>query len=278
MAVYAIGDLQGCALPLQALLDKIQFEPARDRLWFTGDVVNRGPHSLETLRLLRRFGRSAVTVLGNHDLHLLAVAGGIKRARPSDTLQPILRAPDREELLDWLRHQPLAYCDSGAESGVKTLLVHAGIYPGWRKKQVVGLAGEVETLLRGGDDEYRQFLKHMYGRNQSRWKPSMGKWQRARFITNAFTRIRFCTASGRLDFTHKGAPGSQPRALQPWFEHPAMKCKKWRLVFGHWSALGFFRRGNLIALDSGCAWGGKLTAIRLDGAHAGKVWQLQCSK
>ncbi len=270
MAVYGIGDVQGCVVPLEELLERIRFEPGRDRLWLTGDLVNRGRHSLETLRLVRRLGRDAVTVLGNHDLHLLAVAAGIKTPRPCDTLAPILRAPDRDELLHWLRHRPLVYWDKGAESGAKSLLVHAGICPGWRRKQVARFAAEIEGLLRG--DGHREFLKRMYGRSPARWNPAMGKWQRARFITNVFTRIRYCNRRGALDFTHKGAPGGQPRRLTPWFEHPQRKCKNWRIVFGHWSALGFYPRGNLIGLDSGCVWGCALTANRVDGRKAGKFW------
>ena len=277
MAVYAIGDIQGCVVALEEMLETLRFEPHRDQLWLTGDLVNRGRHSLETLRLVKQLGTSAVTVLGNHDLHLLAVANRIRDARPDDTLGAILRAPDRDELLDWLRHQPLMHWDKkpGGKSGGKALMVHAGIYPGWRKKQAAGYAAEVEALLRG--DDYRRFLKRMYGRSPSRWNPQMGRWQRARFITNAFTRIRYCNRRAGLDFAHKGPPGSQPKRWMPWFEHPQMKCKKWRIVFGHWSALGFVRRGNLIGLDSGCVWGGALTAFRLDDED-GEYRQLPCGK
>lgn len=276
MAVYAIGDIQGCVVPLEEMLDTIRFEPGRDRLWLTGDLVNRGRHSLETLRLVRQLGRHAVTVLGNHDLHLLAVAAGIRSHRPGDTLRPILRAPDCDELLDWLRHRPLAHFDKGAETGAKALLVHAGVYPGWRRKEVAAFAAEVETLLRG--DDYRRFLRHMYGRTVSRWGRPMNKWQRARFITNALTRMRYCNHRGDLDLAHKGPPGRRSRRWIPWFEHPALKCKNWRIVFGHWSALGFVQRGNILGLDSGCVWGGALTAVRLDGRQAGKFWQLKCRK
>ena len=276
MAIYAIGDIQGCVVPLEKMLENIRFEPRRDRLWLTGDLVNRGRHSLETLRLVKSLGRSAVTVLGNHDLNLLAVAAGVRRRRPGDTMDAILRAPDRDELLDWLRRRPLAHWDKSAELSRKSLLVHAGICPGWRRKEVAALAAEAEKLLRG--DECRRFLKRMYGPGSNRWSQSLGKWQRARFIVNALTRIRYCNQRGGLDFAHKGRPGSQPRRLMPWFEHPRMKCRKWQIVFGHWSALGFIRRDNLIGLDSGCIWGGALTAIRLDGRRAGKIWQLRCDK
>lgn len=279
MAIYAVGDVQGCVAPLEEMLEKLRFEPARDVLWLTGDLVNRGRHSLQTLRLIKGLGPSAITVLGNHDLHLLAVAAGIKSHRVGDTMKPILKAPDRDELLHWLRHRPLVHWDNGrkarAKSLPKSLLVHAGIYPGWRRKEVVRFAAEVETLLRG--DDYREFLKHMYGQSETRWDESAGKWQRARFITNALTRIRFCTAKGDLDFNDKGSPGKQSQSLQPWFDHPKMKCKGWRIVFGHWSAQGYIQRDNLIGLDSGCVWGNELTAVRLDGGRKiKKKWQVNC--
>ncbi|MFV2035376.1 MAG: symmetrical bis(5'-nucleosyl)-tetraphosphatase, partial [Halocynthiibacter sp.] len=221
MTVYAVGDVQGCVVPLEEMLDTIRFDPALDQLWLTGDLVNRGRHSLQTLRLVKGLGRSAITVLGNHDLHLLAVAAEIKRARPGDTMQSILRAPDRDELLDWLRRRPLVHWDKD----IKSLMVHAGIYPGWQKKEVVKYAAEIEKLLRG--DDYHRFLENMYGRNPARWDQAMGGWERARFITNVFTRMRYCDRHGNLNLTHKGPPGSQPRRLIPWFNHANMKCRKW---------------------------------------------------
>ena len=284
MAIYALGDVQGCVVPLEEMLDTLRFDPARDRLWLTGDLVNRGRHSLETLRLIMRLGDSAVAVLGNHDLHLLAVAAGVREARACDTLEPILRAPDRDELIDWLRRRPLVHWDKRAELGVKSLMVHAGIHPGWRKKEVARLAAEVEGLLRGGsgDSDYHRFLKQMYGREPSRWEQPMNKWQRARFITNALTRIRYCDRRrhAALDFDHKGPPDSRPKHLVPWFAHPDRKCKNWRIVFGHWSALGFVRNGNILGLDSGCIWGGALTAVRLDGEQSQPepFWQVKCKK
>ncbi|MGI9311650.1 MAG: symmetrical bis(5'-nucleosyl)-tetraphosphatase [bacterium] len=270
MAIYAIGDVQGCVAPLEELLDAIGFDPARDRLWLTGDLVNRGRHSLETLRLVRALGDAAVAVLGNHDLHLLAIAAGVKPHRGGDTMQAILRAPDRDELLHWLRHRPLMHCDRR----IKTMMVHAGVYPGWRRKQVARFAGEVEALLRG--EQHEQLLRRMYGREPARWSEASGRWQRARFIINALTRMRYCDRRGELDFACKDAPGGAPAHLLAWFDHPDLKCRKWRIVFGHWSALGFFQRGNLIGLDSGCVWGGKLTALRLDGDRAGCARQVQC--
>lgn len=274
MAIYAIGDVQGCVTPLQKMLDTLSFDPSQDRLWLSGDLVNRGPHSLETLRLIKGLGDSAVAVLGNHDLHLLAVAAGIKKCRSGDTLQDILDAPDRDELIEWLRRRPLVHCDDQAESGEKTLMLHAGIYPGWDEKEVLEHAGEIETILRGAT--YRQCLEDMYGHEKVHWDGHISVQQRLQFIINAFTRMRYCTLDGDLDFTHSGTPGSQPHGLVPWFDHPNLKCKRWRIVFGHWSSLGFMQRDNLLGLDSGCGWGGMLTAVRLDGDDAGKSWQVQC--
>ncbi|MDA7971904.1 MAG: symmetrical bis(5'-nucleosyl)-tetraphosphatase [Gammaproteobacteria bacterium] len=270
MATYAVGDVQGCLAPLETMLARIDFSPPRDRLWLCGDLVNRGKHSLETLRMIKGLGDGAVAILGNHDLNLLAMAAGARREKPGDTLRPILRAPDRDELLDWLRRRPLAHFDRA----LKIIMVHAGVYPGWRRKDVARHAGEIENLLRG--ENCRRFLKRMYGRHPARWSASMRKWERARFITNALTRMRFCTRRAGLDFAHKCAPGGQPRRLIPWFEHPELKCKGWRILFGHWSSLGFMLRGNLIGLDSGCVWGHALTAVRLDGEEAGRVWRVEC--
>ena len=272
MAVYAIGDVQGCAVALEELLDDLQFDPKADRLWLTGDLVNRGPRSLDVLRMVKRFGRSAISVLGNHDLHLLAVAEGIKPVRPADTLKKILNAPDRDELLHWLRHLPMLHVDDD----LKTLMIHAGVYPGWGIKKLKRRAAEVEAVLRG--DGYREFLASMYGRRPGTWKGELDGMDRIRFITNSMTRMRFVTARGRLDFNAKGPPGRQPKHLVPWYEHPARKCRSWRIVCGHWSALGYMRRGQILALDSGCVWGGALTAVRLDGKNQRQCWQVGCSR
>jgi len=270
MAVYAIGDVQGCLLPLEELLEKLEFDPDRDRIWLTGDIVNRGPDSLQTLRLVKKLGQSAVMVLGNHDLHFLAVAEKVRRHRPNDTLKQFKKAPDLNELTSWLRQQPLVHCDKK----LKTIMVHAGIYPGWSRKKLVRYAREVEQTIRGKN--YRTFLDRMYGRSPLRWKENLDKWDRTRFITNCLTRMRYCDARGKLNFTQKGPPGSQPEKLMPWYEHPDMKCKKWRVVFGHWSSLGYSQTGNIISLDSGCIWGGKLTAVRLDSNFIAPSWQLNC--
>lgn len=270
MAIYAIGDIQGCAVPLEELLDDLAFDPAKDKLWFTGDLVNRGPDSLETLRMVRGFGDSAITVLGNHDLHLLSVAASIKPSRPGDTLKKILQAPDGDELLHWLRHLPLCHVDEE----LHTIMVHAGIYPGWGVGKLLRCAAELETILQSND--YTEFLREMYGRLPKKWSSELSGMPRLRFIANAFTRMRFVDMSRQLDFDHKGPPGSQPPRLMPWYQHPKMKCDDWRIVCGHWSALGFIRQGNIIALDSGCVWGGALTAVRLDDPHSRQCWQVGC--
>ncbi|MGI9291004.1 MAG: symmetrical bis(5'-nucleosyl)-tetraphosphatase [Gammaproteobacteria bacterium] len=271
MAVYAIGDVQGCAVALEELLDDLQFDPAVDRLWLTGDLVNRGPHSLETLRLVKSFGDSVVTILGNHDLHLLAVAEGIKPLRHGDTLKKILSAPDRDELMHWLRHLPMLHVDHE----LKTLMVHAGVYPGWSIKKLKQRAGEVETVLRG--DDYREFFENMYGRQPCAWSGKLDGMDRIRFITNSMTRMRYVSGKRQLDFNQKGPPGSQPGDLVPWYDHPQMKCHSWRIVCGHWSALGYMRRGQILSLDSGCVWGGALTAVRLDAKNNRQCWQVGCS-
>ncbi len=270
MVDYAIGDIQGCVLPFEELLEKLEFNPQKDKIWLTGDLVNRGPDSLQTLRLVKKLGHSAVTVLGNHDLHFLAVAEKIRRNRPGDTLAQFRKAPDLEELVAWLRRQPLVYCDKR----LKVIMVHAGMYPGWSRKQLIRYAREVEKTIQG--DKYKDFLRQMYGKSPALWKENLKSWPRRRLITNSLTRIRFCNAKGRLNFTHKGPPGSQPKNLVPWYEHPDMKCKKWRIVFGHWSSLGYRQCKNIISLDSGCVWGGKLTAVRLDSNYIAPSWQLDC--
>ena len=270
MAVYAIGDIQGCAIPFEELLDKIKFDPGNDQVWLCGDLINRGPHSLETLRLIQKLGHSAICVLGNHDLHFLAVAENIRRSRAGDTLKHILEAPDFEELVHWLRNQPLVHCDKK----LKTVMVHAGVYPGWKRKQLMGYAEEIGTLLRG--DKFKKFLGKMYGKNPLKWDDSLKGWDRYRFLTNSLTRMRYCDAKGNLNFTEKGPPGSQGKKWIPWYSHPELKMKKWRIVFGHWSALGYFQDRNIISLDSGCVWSGKLTAVQLDAGYHAPNWQLKC--
>ncbi|MGB7933582.1 MAG: symmetrical bis(5'-nucleosyl)-tetraphosphatase [Gammaproteobacteria bacterium] len=259
MAVYAIGDIQGCFDELLELLATLRFDRQRDRLWFVGDLVNRGPKSLETLRFVRELGSAAVTVLGNHDLHLLAAAHGIRPDNiDDDTLEPILAAPDREVLIDWLRRLPLLHYDG--ELGY--LMVHAGLPPQWDLKLAQRCAGEVETVLRGNRLEL--FLSHMYGNKPRQWSMELDGWNRLRFIVNCFTRMRFCDRHGRLELKCSGPPGSQPEGYYPWFEIPARASGDVNIIFGHWSTLRAQNTRGVYPIDTGCLWGGQLTALRID--------------
>lgn len=258
MPVYAIGDIQGCFAQLQALLQKLDYDPARDQLWFTGDLVNRGPGSLETLRFVKALGAGAITVLGNHDLHLLAVAAGYVPVHPKDTLDDILTAPDRDELLDWLRCQPLLHHDEK----LGYTLIHAGLPPQWDLHAAQQRAHEVEQVLCG--EQYRDFLQHMYGNQPMRWSETLQGWDRLRFITNCFSRLRYCDNEGELHFKAKGPPGTQPAPYIPWFEVAGRAHRDLHIIFGHWSALGPLCLPGIYALDTGCLWGGSLTAMRLD--------------
>jgi bis(5'-nucleosyl)-tetraphosphatase (symmetrical) len=258
MPVYAVGDLQGCLDPLKRLLDKAGFDPAGDRLWLVGDLVNRGPHSLEALRFVRELGDAAITVLGNHDLHLLAIHQGVHRVRRRDTVQPILDAPDRQVLMDWLRHRPLLHHDAE----VRWTLLHAGLPPQWDLETARACAAEVESTLRGPD--YALLLERMYGNEPDLWSPSLEGWDRLRFITNCFTRLRYCTADGHVDMEYKGAPGGQLPHLMPWFAVPGRSSADMRIVFGHWSTLGLYQADNVLCLDTGCVWGQHMTLARLD--------------
>lgn len=262
MTVYAIGDLQGCLDQFQALLEKIAFDPQRDRLWLAGDLVSRGPKSLETLRYVRDLGDAAVAVLGNHDLNLLAVAEGKGRNKSKDRIEPVLKAPDRDELLHWLRHQSLLHYDPH----LNYAMVHAGLAPQWRLEDALACAREVEDCLRGPD--HVQLLTNMYGSQPDLWREELSGWERLRFSINCFTRLRYCTADGRLELSAKGAPGSQQPGLYPWFQVPKRKSAKVRIVFGHWSTLGVHIGDNVFGMDSGCVWGGHLSALRLDPEHA----------
>ena len=269
MALYAIGDVQGCYDELRALLDTLRFDPAADTLWFTGDLVNRGPESLATLRFVRDLGARAVTVLGNHDLHLLAVASERSPLKRKDTLQGVLDAPDRDELLAWLAGLPLLHHDAERE----LTLLHAGLPPQWSIARACELAGEVEAVLRDGDRA--AYFAHMYGDTPDRWDPTLDGWARLRFITNCLTRMRFCTPEGRLALSAKGPPGTQPSGCLPWFEVPGRASAGARIVCGHWSALGLVERDDLLAIDTGCLWGGALTAVRLD-PPGGRI-QVDCA-
>ena len=259
MATYAVGDVQGCCDELESLLDALRFDPARDRLWFVGDLVNRGPRSLDALRLVRQLGDAAVVVLGNHDLHLLAIARGAAHLRPGDrALEPILAAPDRESLLDWLQSRALLHHD--AALGVTML--HAGLPPQWDIPLARRCAAELETALRG--DHSGRLFAAMYGNQPDLWDDGLEGEERLRFITNALTRLRVCDRAGRLLLKYKGPPGKMPASAIPWFQVPGRRSAGARIVCGHWSALGYHDGDGVLALDTGCVWGGTLTARRLD--------------
>jgi len=258
MAVYAIGDVQGCFDELLALLNKIKFDPARDYLWFAGDLVNRGPKSLEVLRFVKGLGDRGLTVLGNHDLHLLGVVQGRRKPQAKDQMEAILSAPDRDDLCDWLRQQPLMHRDDQ----LGYVMLHAGLPPQWSLNDASARAAEVEQALRG--DESAEFINNIYGSEPAQWSDRLNGWDRLRFITNCFTRLRFCDAQGRLELNEKGAPGSQPVGYQPWFDLREHQCDQQQILFGHWSTLGMRQPRNVHALDTGCVWGGTLSALRID--------------
>jgi bis(5'-nucleosyl)-tetraphosphatase (symmetrical) len=257
MAVYAIGDVQGCFTALLTLLDRLQFDDARDRLWFAGDLVNRGPQSLEVLRFVKALGERAVTVLGNHDLHLLTVAYGQRRLKPQDTFTDVLAAPDRDDLLTWLRHRPLLHHD--ATFGMT--LIHAGLPPQWTLAMAQAYAAEVEAVLRGPD--YPLYLKNLDGPAPEQGRATSDTRERLRYITHCLTRLRFCDADGRLNDA-SGPPGSQPPPYLPWFAFPQRASADLTMVFGHWSSLGLYSASGVYGLDTGCVWGGALTALCLE--------------
>ena len=258
MAVYAIGDVQGCYTSLLTLLDTIAFDRARDQLWFAGDLVNRGPHSLAVLRFVKALGDRALTVLGNHDLRLLAVAYGRGKLKSKDTFTDVLEAPDRDELLLWLRHRPVLYHE--ASRGM--LLVHAGLPPQWTLAAARAYAAEVETVLRGPSS--LAFLERLDGNAIDCWQETSGYWERLAYLTNCFTRLRYCDAAGRLALGAKGPPGTQPAPYLPWFAFPHRAHADLTVVFGHWSTLGPYTAAGIFALDTGCVWGGTLTALCLE--------------
>ena len=266
MATYAVGDIQGCFASLQALLEKCSFSPDFDRLWLVGDLVNRGPRSLETLRFVKGLGDRAVTVLGNHDLSLLMAAEGFGKRHRSDTIDDILAAPDRDELLHWLRHQRLMHVQGDYA------MVHAGLLPAWSVAEARALAGEVEQALQA--ENYREFLANMWGSEPGSWDSSLTGWPRLRVIVNAMTRMRFCSPAGEMDFKAKGELSQAPAGYLPWFEVPGRRSAATVLVTGHWSALGLRLEPNLLALDSGCLWGGKLSALRLEDRA---LFQVDCA-
>jgi len=271
MATYAVGDLQGCFRELELLLDTVQFDFDHDQLWLAGDLVNRGPESLEVLRFVSSLGDRARCVLGNHDLHLLAVAYSGARLKRSDTLQPILDAPDRDALLEWLRHQPLCHYD--ARLGY--VMTHAGIPPVWDLEQTLACAKEVEDVLRG--PQYKHYFDNMYGNKPAKWSDDLQGYDRLRAITNYFTRMRFCTPKGKLDFDAKEGLDQCPEGYAPWFSYPRMVQEK--IIFGHWAALeGQVDVEGIFALDTGCVWGGSLTALNLESGKLTSVRSLQTKR
>ncbi len=255
MALYLIGDLQGCDAALAALLAKIDFSPSRDTIYVLGDLVNRGPDSAGTLRRLMAFGDAAQCLLGNHDLHLLALASGAGRTHPSDTLADLLAAPDCPALLDWLRHRPLALHKHGI------LMVHAGVLPQWDAPKTVALGGQLALALRGKD--HKTFFHHMYGNQPDHWSDDLAGQERLRVIANALTRLRFCTADGRMEFATKGNLDAAPPGHMPWFDVPGRATAGTTIAFGHWSTLSARARTDVLAMDTGCVWGGALSALKL---------------
>ncbi len=259
MAAYLIGDVQGCDEPLGRLLDAIDFSASRDTLYVLGDLVNRGPASAAVLRRLMALGNSARCLLGNHDMHLLACAYGIRRPHKRDTLDEVLAAPDRDELLDWLRRQHLALHETVA--GRPLLMVHAGVLPQWSAARTVALARELEDVLRG--DDILGFLREMYGNVPDRWQDDLQGNARLRAIINALTRLRFCSVEGQMEFESKDSAATAPEGFMPWFDVPGRATAQDTVAFGHWSTLGWLQRDDVICMDTGCVWGGPLSALRL---------------
>jgi bis(5'-nucleosyl)-tetraphosphatase (symmetrical) len=266
MAIYAIGDVQGCFSALERLVRQLQFNPLKDRLWFVGDLVNRGPDSATVLRYIRALGDATVTVLGNHDLHLLAVGTGCVQPREKDTFRDVLTAPDCDDLLEWLRHQPLLYREADFA------LIHAGLLPQWSVKDADTYAKEVQTIL--GSTDYRSFLTALYDDKRARrWSSGMTGMDRLVVITKVLTRLRICTVEGRMDLSFKRPPEQAPSGYLPWFQVPNRLNTDATIFFGHWAALGLHIQDNVIGLDSGCVWGRQLTAVRLDDRQ---VFQVSC--
>ncbi|MBW9257484.1 MAG: symmetrical bis(5'-nucleosyl)-tetraphosphatase [Candidatus Thiodiazotropha sp. (ex. Lucinisca nassula)] len=270
MAIYAIGDVQGCYDELQQLLELIRFDPAKDKLWFAGDLVNRGPKSLQVVRFIRSLGNRAVCVLGNHDLHLLAISQGNRTHQKQGSMMDILNAPDSQELIDWLRHRPIMV--HHAKRNIS--MVHAGLPPQWDLTKALSCAQELEKTLRGPG--FHQFCHQMYGDKPDKWRDNLSGMERLRFITNCFTRLRYCTRDGRLSMRDKGAPELHMNASIPWYAVPGRKSRHDKILFGHWSTLGYQQIDNVWSLDSGCFWGGQLTALKLRKRKPPKPYHLSC--
>jgi len=273
MAIYAIGDIQGCYTELQNLLDHIKFSPEIDTLWFAGDLINRGPQSLETLRFIKSLGSSAITVLGNHDLHALAVRAGLKKDK-HNTLSSLIKAPDADELFYWLRQQALIHHDTSTNF----TMVHAGIPAHWNLKQAISCGNELHEILSG--DNFLEFLEHMYGDKPDIWQDDLKGWDRIRYICNAFTRMRYCYPNGRLNLIEKQSPEDTRNKgineLTPWFEMLNRKTQSEKIIFGHWSTLGLRLDNGIHALDTGCLWGNRLTALKIDDKL--DYFQVECPK
>ena len=267
MATIAIGDVQGCYDQLLRLLERAGFDERRDTLWFVGDLVNRGPQSLETLRFVKGLGARAVTILGNHDLNLLAVAAGIRKPHRGDTNAAVLAAPDREELLAWLRHRKLMHAGDGYA------MVHAGLLPQWSIARALALAREVEEALQASG--HLEFLERMYGNEPRRWREDLAGYDRLRIIVNAMTRMRIATADGTLELDHKLGLDTMPAGYLPWYDVPGRASRGTAILFGHWAAHGLLVREDAICLDSGCVWGRALTALRLEDR---RLYQLDCAE
>ncbi|MEH6502307.1 MAG: symmetrical bis(5'-nucleosyl)-tetraphosphatase [Cycloclasticus sp.] len=261
MATYAIGDLQGCYDPLRRLLDTLKFDPAHDQVWFAGDLINRGPKSLQTLRFIISLGDSARSVLGNHECHFLAVAYGHKKPHKADTFEQLLAAEDAKGLVDWVRKQPFMYEDEALGYS----MIHAGLPPQWSLSEARQYARELEATFQS--DNIDPFLASMYGDQPNHWNTNLTGNERLRFVINCFTRLRYCDEQGRLHLKEKGAIGTQAEGSLPWFETPNRKTLNDKILFGHWSTLGLHKKNNTICLDSGCLWGDKLSAIKLDGSE-----------
>jgi len=257
MTTYAIGDIQGCFRQLQTLLIKLKFNADKDKLWFAGDIVNRGPDSLKTLRFIKSLGDNAITVLGNHDLNLLAIAHGCAKPGKKDTIQDILKAPDADNLLNWLQHRPLVHYQKKHH----ICMVHAGLHPDWSLDQTLTYAAEMKNILQG--PQAQQFFQHMYGDKPKKWKSDLEGWDRLRFITNCFTRLRYIKENLKFCLDEKGAPGNQAKNIHPWFEYRRRE-EKLNILFGHWSTLKDPKRKHFYPLDTGCLWGGKLTALKIN--------------
>lgn len=267
--VYLMGDVQGCAAALQRLLAEIGFSPSRDTLHVLGDLVNRGPDNLGVLRRLHALGDACRCLLGNHDLHLLATAHGLRRAHAGDTIADVLHSPERDAWVQWLAHQRLA------DSTCGWLLVHAGVVPQWSAEQTLALAGEVQALLRGPDA--RDFFTRMYGNEPTRWSAALQGPERWRLVVNVLTRLRFCRADGTLELKAKEGADAAPPGCLPWFEVPGRHTQGQPIAFGHWSTLGLKNQPDLLALDTGCVWGGALTVARVDGGRR-EVHQVRCEQ